>query len=207
VSFPFPVEHDGHLYCVPETAALGEVGLYELSGASTEMRKVATLLGGTSICDPVVFLFENMWWLLGTDLQAGPLSILCAWFADELLGPWTPHPRNPIKRDIASSRSAGTPFVVEGSLYRPSQDCSRTYGGRVVINRVSSLTPDEFEEHPVAVLEPEHNGPFSDGLHTISSGGSITLVDGKARRSVFSSRAVFAHRCRRLGRRVSKKGP
>lgn len=202
VSFPFPVEHSGHLYCIPETSALGEVGLYEVTGASTKMRKVATLLDGVSICDSAVFLFENRWWLLGTDLHAGKSSFLCAWYADELLGPWKPHPRNPIKRDIASSRSAGTPFVVGGSLYRPSQDCSGSYGKRVVINRVSSLTPDEFKERAVAAIEPDCSGPFANGLHTISSGGSITLVDGKERRSVFSSRAVFAHRCRRLGQMV-----
>ncbi len=198
VSFPFPVEHNGHLYCIPETAALSEVCLYEVTDAPIRMRKVATLLNDISLCDPVVFRMEERWWLLGTDQRTDPSSTLLAWYADELTGPWRPHLRNPIKQDIGSARSAGTPFLEDGILYRPSQDCSHVYGGRTIINRVSRLTPAEFVEHPVAVVEPVHDGPFPNGLHTVSAAGSTTLVDGKARRYVFSSYLVFAHRYRRL---------
>ena len=40
-----------------------------------------------------------------------------------------------VKTDVRSARPAGTPFVYQGELYRPAQDCSRTYGGSIVIHR------------------------------------------------------------------------
>jgi len=68
--------------------------------------------------------------LFFTDADDGPLTKLRVWFADDLLGSWCPHPGNPVKPDIRSARPAGTPFVHDGALYRPAQDCSRTYGAR-----------------------------------------------------------------------------
>src|SRR5213596_456309 len=56
------------------------------------------------------------------------------------LGPWRPHPGNPVKVDVRSSRPAGGPFLFGGNLYRPAQDCSRTYGGGITINRVTHLS-------------------------------------------------------------------
>ena len=39
-------------------------------------------------------------------------------------------------------------------LYRPTQDCSRHYGGAVVIQRIDVLTTEWFHETPVARIEP-----------------------------------------------------
>jgi hypothetical protein len=82
---------------------------------------------------------------------------------------------------VRSARPGGTPFHHDGALYRPAQDCSVTYGGRIVINRVLRLSPTAFEEEPVSTVEPDPDGPFPDGLHTLSSLGNVTLVDGKRR--------------------------
>jgi hypothetical protein len=84
-----------------------------------------------------------------------------------------------VKVDVRSARPAGTPFVVDGTLYRPAQDCSRTYGGRVTINRVLILTPLAFREEPFAFVDPDPEGPYPDGLHTLSQVGNVTLIDGK----------------------------
>jgi len=84
-----------------------------------------------------------------------------------------------VKVDPRSAGCAGTPFVAGGSLYRPAQDCSRSYGGAVTLNRVIRLTPHEFHEETVAVVAP--NARYPAGVHTLSSLGSITLVDGKRR--------------------------
>ena len=54
-----------------------------------------------------------------------------------------------------SARPAGPIFAHEGRLYRPAQDCSRTYGGAVVIHRIEALTPEIFREVAVARLDPE----------------------------------------------------
>src|SRR3990170_2959561 len=121
--------------------------------------------------------YEGVWWLISTD--QGSYFNLFVWYAPDLLGPWKPHAANPVKTDIRSVRPAGTPFMYNSYLYRPTQDCSRTYGGRTVLNRVTRLTPTEFKEELAAVIEPYTNSPFPDGVHTISAVGDITLIDGK----------------------------
>jgi hypothetical protein len=68
-----------------------------------------------------------------------------------------------------------------------------------VLNRVLRLTPDDFEEEPVARVEPDSRGPYPDGLHTLCSVGNLTIVDGK--RSVFIAWA-FQHALRRKLRKV-----
>ena len=80
---------------------------------------------------------------------------------------------------MRSSRPAGTPFRIEGALYRPAQDCSRTYGGAVAINRVDELSPTGFEERLVTRLCPDPAGPYPTGLHTICAAGDQTIIDGK----------------------------
>ena len=91
------------------------------------------------------------------------------------------HARNPVKYDVCSARSGGTPFVYRGQLYRPGQDCSETYGGAVRLNRITRLTPQEFAEETAAVVRPDPKGPYPSGLHTLSAFGDWTLIDGKRR--------------------------
>ena len=108
---------------------------------------------------------------------------------------------NPVKSDIRSSRPGGTPFVVDGVLHRPSQDDSRVYGGRLVINRVVELTPDRFGEEPVRAVGPDPAYP--DGLHTLSAAGRRTLVDGNHRHLVPDAfRRVATRQARAVRRRI-----
>ncbi|MEI7980405.1 MAG: hypothetical protein WCI71_02045, partial [Bacteroidota bacterium] len=125
-----------------------------------------------------LFFFENRWWIFFT-LRKHSNAHLYIYFSDSIKGEYMPHQRNPVKIDVRSSRPGGTPFTHEGILYRPAQDCSITYGGRIVINKVNRLSPFEFEEVPVTMVNPLKNSPFPKGLHTISQVGDFTLIDGK----------------------------
>jgi hypothetical protein len=179
MSYPYLLEHRGEIYCVPETCRAREISLYKAQEFPCEWKKVASLVSNFAGVDNTVFQYEDRWWLACVDLQAGEFDKLFLWHALDLPGPWKAHEANPVKTNPCSSRPAGTPFMHDGFLYRPSQDCSQTYGGRIVLNRVRKLTPSEFEEDQVAVVEPDANGPYPDGVHTLSSVGGITLIDGK----------------------------
>jgi hypothetical protein len=129
--------------------------------------------------DPTVVNYRGKWWLFVGDLRDQPDARLHFFMADRLRGPWQRHPRSPVKDELASARPGGTPFVVEGRLFRPAQDCSRRYGEAVVINRVDVLTPEAYFETPVARIAPDPAGPYPHGLHTVSAAGEWTLIDGK----------------------------
>jgi hypothetical protein len=192
-SYPYLVEHRGEIYCVPETYQAREIGLYKAEEFPHHWRKVVTLVDDFPGIDPTVFRYGKYWWLACTEKGPGSWSDLHIWHAPDLFGPWMPHSANPVKRDIRSSRPAGTPFVHDGVLYRPAQDCSRTYGGQVVVNRVLRLTPSEFKEEQAATVHPNADGPYPDGLHTLSSCNGHTFLDGKRLRFF---RSAFKRRVR-----------
>ena len=188
LSYPYLVEHDGDVFCIPETHEAREIGLYRADPFPGRWVKIATLVAGFAGVDATVFQLDGRWWLACTDADHEPNRDLHLWYAADLLGPWQPHAGNPVKRDLRSERPAGTPFVHEGCLYRPAQDCSHVYGGQVVINRVTHLSPTEFQEEPAAVIDPLMLGGAPNGVHTISAVGPLTLVD--ARWSMFVPRVL-----------------
>lgn len=179
MSYPCIFSEDGQTYCVPETYQDGKVSLYQRSGQ--QWTRVRTLLEGKPVVDPTLFKHEGRYWLLFTLQNDGAWGNqrLYAYYADALDSEWRPHLLNPVKCDIGSARPAGSPFVVAGALYRPSQDCSRTYGGAVVINQIERLSPSEYVETEVARIEPLQKGPYPDGLHTINAMGGSVVFDSK----------------------------
>lgn len=176
VSYPYMLEHEGIIYCVPETSRAREIGLYRARNFPYDWRKVATLVSNFPGVDSTVFRFEGRWWLACS--HSHRWETLFLWHSGDLTGPWIPHEANPVKADIHSSRPAGTPFMHNGWMYRPAQDCSSTYGGRIIINRVLVLTPTLFREKEVRTIEPQKE-PYPKGMHTISSASGVTAVDGK----------------------------
>src|SRR6267378_1739420 len=186
-SYPYVIEDRGEIYCIPETYEAREVALYRAIEFPARWEKTATLLEGIAALDTTVFRHDGRWWLACTDQEAGKDLRLFLWHAPDLKGPWKPHALNPVKTDVRSSRPAGTPFVHRGGLYRPAQDCSKSYGGGVVVNRVLRLAPAGFQEEFAVRIEPFADSPFPDGVHTLSSVGNVTLVDGKRYRFIPSA--------------------
>ena len=178
LSFPFVFEHAGALYALPESHMTGRITLYRVQPDPLRFVDPITLVDIDG-CDPTIVRWADRWWLFCTRASRLPDTNLFVYFADTLTGPWMPHARNPVKTDIRGARPAGTPFVYNGTLYRPAQDCSTSYGAAVVLQRVDALTPDAFAERPVRRLEPDRAGPFPDGLHTVSAAGTRCFIDGR----------------------------
>jgi hypothetical protein len=183
LSYPYLLEWNGETYCVPETGQAREVSLYRAQKFPHRWEKAATLIANFPGLDTSIFAFEGRWWLTCANQDDGPWEKLFIWHADNLTGPWGPHSANPVKISRRSSRPAGTPFMHEGALYRPAQDCSNSYGQSVVINRIKRLTTDEFEEEEVTCVKP-FQAPYLEGLHTLSSIDGLTLIDARRLRMV-----------------------
>jgi hypothetical protein len=198
LSYPNVFTHEGAFYCIPESCEANQVILYRADNFPGGWTRVATLIDGFAGVDGTILRHDGRWWLFATDQNDGHNYKLTVWHAPELTGPWTPHVLNPVKMDIRSARPAGTPFVHEGSLYRPAQDCSAIYGGSVTINRVVKLTPHEFEEEIADVVEPYEYGPYPDGVHTISAAENVTVVDGMKKVFIGHHQSMIAHKLRRL---------
>jgi len=178
-SYPQLIEHGGAVYCIPETLAQRRVHLFRADPFPNRWVLDTVLLEDFPGADATVCRHDGRWWLFVGNHDDQDEAKLFVFHAAELRGPWLPHTANPVKCDLRSARPAGSPFLVNGVLHRPAQDCSLTYGGAVVINRIERLTPEEFVETPLRRLAPAAQGPYPHGMHTLSGAGNVTLVDGK----------------------------
>ena len=180
VSYPYLVQADDAVWMIPETADLAELRLYVATDFPRRWHLETTLLEGVRVSDPTVIFHEGRWWLFGTSRGRGVDHALRIWHAPALTGPWSIHQVDPVKVDARSARPGGTPFLVDGDLYRPSQDSSRRYGGRIVVNRVETLSAETYAERPATTVGPPPKSEYPDGLHTLSAAGESTLIDGNS---------------------------
>lgn len=176
MSYPYLLDHGGETYLVPESVRSKRISLFRALAFPTDWEEVATIADGVRAVDSTIVRFDDRWWLMYTDENLGKNDNLCLLYADDIHGPWLPHKANPVKQDVRSSRPAGTPFLHEGALYRPAQNCSQSYGGSIVLNRVVEMTPSRFSEEPITEIRPAP--PYSAGTHTLSSAGEMTVIDG-----------------------------
>jgi hypothetical protein len=204
MAYPYLVEEDGDIYCVPSIPATGKVILYRAVDFPRRWERAAVLLDTFAGTDPTIIRHDGRWWLWCSGGEVGSNTKLHAWHSPDLFGPWTEHPLNPLKTDIRSARPAGTPFTHEGRLYRPAQDSARTYGGRIVLNEVTTLTPTRFEEVSVAHIDPYQDSPYPDGLHTLCAVGDVTIIDSK--REILTVRTL-GRRARYLVRKLTRRLP
>jgi hypothetical protein len=175
-SYPFVLKDDDNIYLVLERSKINCLDLYKFS-SPYKITKVKAIIENTAIADPTIIKYNNTWWLFFVDCKKGDEFLHIA-YCDDLLGDWKLHPKNPVKTDATSSRPAGTPFIFEGNLYRPAQNGSKKYGGSIKICKIIQLDKDNFKEEVVKEVLPDQNYPYNKGIHTISSFGDITLVDG-----------------------------
>ena len=192
LSYPFVFLNDNIVYCIPESSSENRIWLYRYDEAAGRMMKDHILLDGIDAVDPTLVSFENSWWLFFT-LKSCSNTHLHIYYSPELRGPYLPHLQNPVKTDIRSARPAGRFFMHEGILYRPAQDCSRTYGNKVVINKVIRLSAKSYREEVAGVIGPLTFGRFTKGFHTFNAAGPFTLFDAKRYRF---SRHHFLHQLR-----------
>jgi hypothetical protein len=181
LSYPYLVQHQGEIYCIPESHKTRNVTIFRAMDFPSKWEEAKTIITNFAAVDSTVFQYNGYWWLMCTNKDTDSNSALYIWYTKDLLGPWEEHKANPVKTDVGSSRPGGTPFIVNGELFRPAQNSTITYGGSLVINKIKKLTIDEFQEEIVKEIGPYENGPYSKGIHTLASLGNQTLVDGKRR--------------------------
>jgi hypothetical protein len=179
MSYPFPLMYEGRMYCIPESQRRREVSIYRMQEDDGRWVQEGVLIRDFAAIDPTVIQYAGKWWLFCTCQDDLPECKLFIWHAADLFGPWEPHALHPVKCDVRCSRPGGTPFILDGQLYRPAQDSSTGYGSALSINRVLRLTEDEFEEETVAHIKPPADVYYRDGIHTLSAAGTMTVLDGK----------------------------
>ncbi len=179
LSYPFIFEHGGETYMIPETKENRTVELYRATHFPRGWELAATLLSDTYAVDATIHEHAGKLWMF-VGLSNGRFSNsdeLGIFFADHLLGPWTPHPANPVLSDVRRARPAGKLFVENGKLIRPSQDCGKAYGYALNFSEVLALTETEYREQPIARINPDWLTHLL-GTHTYNRSANFEVIDG-----------------------------
>ncbi|NLG98794.1 MAG: hypothetical protein GX491_15665 [Chloroflexi bacterium] len=183
LSYPFVFEWQGHYFMIPETAEQKTIELYRCTRFPDQWQFERVIMQGVNAVDTTLVEIDGVWWMFTNIAEEGASKNdeLYVFYAKSPLGPWSAHRGNPVKSDARSARPAGRLFKWNGAWYRPSQDCSQTYGHAVVLNEIVRLDPNCFEEREVSRLLPN----WEKGLlatHTLNRVGGLTVVDALKRR-------------------------
>jgi hypothetical protein len=182
LSYPQVFEHEGEVWMAPEAHRSGALTLYRADAFPDRWVPVVRLELDTPAIDATVIRHGGLWWLAysPTGPQSHKQGRLHLAYSETLTGPWRTHSGNPVRIDRTSSRPGGAPFIWDGVLTLPVQDCRRSYGAGSRLLRIAEMTPDRFEAEATAPLAaPDNVGAYSEGMHTLSACGDLTLIDVK----------------------------
>jgi hypothetical protein len=180
LSYPFVFEHEGDYWMIPETGENRSVELYRATEFPWKWTLSKTLMEGAVFSDATVLFHDGLWWLFVSVDWFGSATQdeLSIFYSETIAGEWKPHPANPVKSDGRFSRPAGRIIQQNGRLFRPAQDCDRTYGGGIVWFEITELTPTAFSERKIT--EWDGRAELSmDGLHSFDQLGPLQTIDFK----------------------------
>ncbi|XP_020531678.1 glycosyltransferase family protein 64 protein C5 [Amborella trichopoda] len=191
LSYPYVFSYRDQVYMMPEGNKKGDLRLYRALHFPLQWKLERVLLKKPLI-DASMIQYEGYYWLFGSDFSrfgAQKNAELEIWYSSSPLGPWKQHKHNPVLNGnrTLGARNAGRPFIYEGYIYRPGQDCGETYGHRVRLFKVELLSPDKFQEVEVLLgIEESKKGRNAwNGLRyhhldvqQLPSGDYIAVMDG-----------------------------
>lgn len=187
LSYPYVFQWEGEHYMIPETYQTRTVRLYKAAEFPYRWELDETLLSGMKFKDASVFRHDKTWWMF---VETSPLlrcDVLRLYYAEDLRGPWTEHPRSPlVKEDPRIARPAGRVLERDGKVIRFAQACDPVYGLRVHTFEVTELSREEYREREMTEgvkLEGSGHGWNEGGMHHLDvhitkEGGLLACVDG-----------------------------
>ncbi|GAB3384677.1 glucosamine inositolphosphorylceramide transferase family protein [Lysobacter fragariae] len=178
LSFPQAFLWQGQWYLTVETGYDRRVSLYRATGFPMEWTRVRDLVTGWVCVDPTLHHHDGHWYLFANVAENGNNTCdeLFLFVADNLEGPFVPHPASPIACDVRRARMAGRLFHHQGRLIRPAQDCGPGYGNALVFNEVLELGPKVYRERQLSRLAPYLTRSV-DGCHTYNVDGGVEILD------------------------------
>jgi hypothetical protein len=204
LSYPFIFIENNRTYVIPESAQIGKLSCYEYDPLAKSLSYLQPIID-LPLLDATILKQKNKYWVFGIvrNKEAFHEYLLCVFYADSLLGPYTPHPTNPVRNSLNGTRSAGNFIEVDGVLYRPTQNCENRYGESITINKVNVLNEQEIDEEfymSIAINKKNKNNYGIQTIHTINVVDDMMVVDG------IRSRFSLLNGVRQIARKIYLRG-
>lgn len=177
LSYPQVFSWQEDLYMTVEASAAGRVPLLRLRNFPLEWEYVTDLISGQKCVDATLLEHGNRWYLFATAAEGSGSSgeDLFLFEAATPLGPFEPHPGNPVVSDVSAARPAGPIFRRGEKLYRPAQNGGPRYGAGIAFQEIVDLSPCRYIERTAGRLDPP--GGTMDGCHTYSATDTVEVFD------------------------------
>ena len=176
LSYPFIFIENDEIFVICESYKSNKLDLYKIDKTNLSLQKIREIFTNLEAIDPSILKFNNKYWLFYSKKEKAEEELYLA-YANSLHENFIQHPKNPIKSCKASSRSAGTPFIIDNQIYRPAQNCQKFYGEKITINKINILNENDFIEEICYEILPPDSLTNIIGIHTISNFGDLTLID------------------------------
>ena len=181
MSYPFIFRADETYYMIPETCQNRTIELYRCTEFPWKWQYERNIMENLNAADTTLFNYNGKWWLFTaidqTDNISGSSTELFLFYTDDVLnGEWKSHPMNPVVSDVRNARPAGSLFIQDDKIYRPSQDCSMRYGRSLNINLVTKLNAKEYKEIIIKTCKPGWDNKIK-GMHTLNTDKDFTIID------------------------------
>lgn len=178
LSYPLIFRHDGTIYMMPENAAEGHVPLYRATRFPDLWEECDALVEGVGLHDATLLEHRGVWWLIANEARDGGSSwdCLCLYRAPSPLGPFVPHPANPLLVDARLARSGGPVLKIDGKLVRPVQNCLGGYGRFLRFTEIDLLSDTGFEQHETGRIVPPMRSQIS-GVHSYGRNARFEVID------------------------------
>ncbi len=181
LSYPFIIADGGEIWMIPESSTDRTVRLYRADPFPDRWVEEAILLDSVEASDATVVRHEGRYWMFAVtrDDAGAPSDTLSLFMADKLIGPWRPHPANPVLIDASAARPAGNMVYRDGRLWRPVQDCRNGYGRALGLAEVTHLDDERFSQTVHTILRPGADWP-GRRIHTLNRAGTLECIDGSS---------------------------
>ncbi|MDD3663216.1 MAG: hypothetical protein PHT84_05095 [Candidatus Pacebacteria bacterium] len=172
LSYPAIIRLGDEIYVYPENGASGQLNLYRYDAKNHKLVDPVCILNEAVADATILKRTAGTYWLIATKYP-DTLEKSYLYTSDSLKGPFQPYGELPYQSSKSCSRSAGDFFEAFGELYRPAQDCEKSYGGATAIMSINDL---EKTEKKTFVVNPV-DSKYPLGLHTINFYKDICVID------------------------------
>jgi len=171
LSYPAVITMEDHIYVCPENCESGRLAYYRFYDSPPRLMLESSIID-EALVDSTIIKHNNNYYLIATrspDTQSDLYLYKSA-------NPWGKYTSLGCVVEGFRARPAGDFFMVNGVLYRPSQNCVERYGASLDIVKVE-LKGDDYKETRVCTIYP-NSFRYNLGLHTLNFKDSLCVVDG-----------------------------
>lgn len=180
LSYPFTFSDGNRIYVFPESKQNGKLSCYEYDQKNESLNFLQDIIN-LPLLDSTILKHNGKYWVFGALANEETGYELNVFYSDDILGPYNEHAQNPIKTGLDATRPAGHFIIVDGNIFRPTQNCKNEYGESITINRVTKLSETSVIEEPYMNIciniKNKHNRGIHT-IHTINAMNNILIVDG-----------------------------